>query len=102
MVSSWEVVMRYVFLFSGGGLDGNALHHDDEETPNWNTEGKKAFDDTDGGTVGRQFEVINPDTPPDGQGTVWKFRCHLYEVTQRDVSKTKKILIHCKHVRGIE
>jgi hypothetical protein len=90
--------MKFVFLFAGGPLDGNAFHFDNENVqPLDNEFGGKAWLDTLNGTVGRQFTVQNPNTPADVQGTVWEFRRHVYEVTNRAI-RGSKILIEAKHI----
>jgi hypothetical protein len=97
------VLVKYVFLFKGGPLDGNAVHGDDEEPnpPSYNP-GPKAFGATSGGMVGAYFVMENPDTPADATGTVSKFRTHTYKVTSRESGTDGKLIIHAGHLAAVQ
>lgn len=93
--------MRRAFLFSGGPLDGNAFHFDPNNLKPLDDQfGGKAWLDSADGKVGRQFTVQNPDTPTDANGTLWEFRQHRYEVTER-VADDSKVVIRAKHICGM-
>ena len=93
--------MKYVFVFSGGPLDGNGLSYDDEAPCQPLDFGKRAFEDSGGGDLGRQFIVENPDTPRDPDGGSTQLRTHVYEVARREMSASGKTLLHCKHIREV-
>lgn len=93
--------MQYTFHFHGGPLDGNAFHFDTEKPESSAEFGGQAYLDTRGGEIGRQFTVPNIDTPPDENGTVWEFRKHLYEVTDREEIDGGRLLVHAKHICAI-
>ena len=72
--------MRYVFLFNGGPLDGNAFHGDDESSPlAICSDAHRTFEETKNtGRTGIRFEMPNIDTPKDENGTVHRFIPHIY------------------------
>jgi len=93
--------MRRLFLFSGGPLDGSSFPFDpDKLQPLDDQFGGKAWLDTGDGKIGRQFTVQNPNTPTDADGTVWEFRQHRYEVTER-AADDSKVVIRAKHICGM-
>jgi hypothetical protein len=94
--------VKYIFLFSGGPLDGSGMWGDDDEYFASNDQAARAYGSTQGGTIGKQFEVENPNTPADEKGVVWRFRRHIYEVTDTEKSESGKLLIHAKHVQAVE
>ena len=83
--------MRYVFQFVGGPLDGNYLHYDPAATYLGDL-GAKAFQDTDGANVGKQFGVINPDTPPDHQGIIERLREFIYQTVSVRTDSEKHVI----------
>ena len=94
--------MRYVFLFNGGPLDGNAFHGDDESSPlAICSDAHRTFEETKNtGRTGIRFEMPNIDTPKDENGTFHRFIPHIYETTTNRTSPSDRIVITAKHIRA--
>lgn len=94
--------MRFTFVFSAGPLDGSGFHFDTDYPQSLDAEfGGKAYLDTVGGQVGRQFTVSNPFTPADDQGTVWQFSKHIYQVTNRRIVEVDRYIVAATHVCAV-
>ena len=91
--------MHIVFQFHGGPMDGNALHYDDSHTYSGDF-GAQAYADTDGGAIGRQFTVLNPDGPTDEHGKR-RFTRYVYETVsaKKITGKSPKTLIKTRYIR---
>jgi hypothetical protein len=90
--------MHVVFRFQGGPMDGNALHYIEENTYSGDL-GAKAYTDTDNGSIGRQFTVLNPDGPTDADGNR-KYREYIYETASKEEldSASLKTLVNCRYI----
>ena len=88
--------MEYVFLFSGGPLDGSGLSFDPDNFQSSNdVTGGKIWIDTIKGTVGNQFTVENPFTPKDGMGI---HPALLRSSFEKKDEKRNRLLVQTKHV----
>ena len=92
--------MRYMFLFAGGALDGTGLYYDEDNTFSAD-HGAQAFVDTDGGAIGKQFSVLNPN-PAEQQDGMKSWKRYIYETVSSEVLPDGKILIRTKFIRVAE
>ena len=88
--------MRFMFLFSGGALDGNGLYYDEHNTYSGD-HGAQAFADTDGAALGKHFTVINP-SHAEHQDGKHSWRRYIYETVSREVLADGKTLIRTRYV----